>query len=145
MSPTSAYIDDVQVSYSGGLPCSTAESSATEDEPAYGELSEDSTFSEESVSVRYETDMVINVVPKLGRPLSKAIPLKIQYEDGFFSISNKELQILVGGETCAEALEEFYTFFCQDYRTWIETPDERLTEKALRIKKKYLEYVGIQV
>ncbi len=134
MSPTATFAGDVRLTYSEGLPCFGVESSVSESQSRRKEeISESSSLSGQRVNVEFETYINLNAIYNLGRPLAKAIPVVIRFEDGFYYVSNSELGILVGGDSCAEAIEEFCSFFVQDFQTWTETPDTKLTEKALNI------------
>jgi hypothetical protein len=73
--------------------------------------------------------------------LRKPIPVTIRLENGYFFVSNTELEITEGGSSLEQALGEFTDFFLDDYLNWRNIKDSEITAKAARIKQAYLEFV----
>lgn len=86
----------------------------------------------------------INYIPGLEMELKKPIEVKSHNENDMFYIECDELNIYVDGDTPDEVLTEFYNFFIEDFSNWIDEDDKDLTQDALMLKQKYLEYVNIK-
>ena len=80
-------------------------------------------------------------IPGIGK-LNKDLKLNVYANDSFFIVESKELKISDGGSDFMKALDNFYQYLVDDYKSWIEENDDNLTEKAIELKNKYFEYIG---
>lgn len=106
------------------------------------QLTENIAKEEENYSIK-EYDMKSNIDSISGLNLKKPIPINIRFEDDYFFIRCSELEIDEGAETQVQAMIEFKDFLFQDFQNWLEIDDSQLTDKALSIKHRYLEYIEI--
>lgn len=74
--------------------------------------------------------------------LHKDLELTVYSNDSFFTIESKDLNLSDGGSTFLSALDNFYTYLVEDYKSWLEEDNDNLTDKAIELKNKYAEYVG---
>ena len=86
---------------------------------------------------------VINYIHEFEYELKKPIQVKVTYEDELFYVESSELDIYVDGASEEEAFINFYDFFITDFENWVNSNDAELTDDAMEMKKKYLEYVSI--
>ena len=78
----------------------------------------------------------------LTRPIKiKTIDTDISVGGPWFQIICKELQIYSSGENRKKAWKDFCDFFTEDYRHWMDSDGERLTQDAIELKNKYKELV----
>lgn len=85
--------------------------------------------------------LFIENIPGLVYPLKKKIPVVVTYERGYVFATNTELDISLSAATVDEALSEFSAFFAVDFSHWMETPSEKLTANAARLKRTYFDYI----
>lgn len=84
----------------------------------------------------------IYVVPGLAQILRKPIPVVMRKEDDLFLAECRELDIVEGGTSEGEALEEFSRFFAIEVQSLLSASDESLDEDALQLRNRYREYLG---
>lgn len=87
---------------------------------------------------------LLTQIPGLSYKLKKPVPVTIEPEEDFYYVHNDELDINEGGASPETALDEFYTFFVNDFENWLNSSDKELSEDAKELKAKYLDYVDIQ-
>ena len=83
----------------------------------------------------------IQDIPGVGR-LRKPIVITVEKEPGSVLVTAPDLDITESGMTLADALEAFFAFFQEDLEHWQSTEDQQLTEDALALKRRYLDYVA---
>ena len=83
----------------------------------------------------------IRDIPGVGR-LRKPIAITVEKESGSVLVTAPDLDITESGMTLADALAAFFAFFQEDLEHWQSTEDQQLTEDALALKKRYLDYVA---
>lgn len=84
----------------------------------------------------------IYVVPGISHSLRKPIPVVLRKEDELFLAECRDLDIIEGGASEGEALEEFSRFFAIDAQSLLSATDESLNDDALQLRNKYREYLG---
>lgn len=76
-----------------------------------------------------------------GYKLKKQIPLKVGYIDDVWCLENEELGLHGCGKTLEEAKEDLEVVFETLVEEYLFEPDEKLSEKAVELKRKLSEYV----
>ncbi len=79
-----------------------------------------------------------------GKSLNLKIPLHIEgfFNDGFWEIENKFLNLICIAPTWEESLDDLREEFFFLVETYANSPDDKLSKDALELKKKILEVVG---
>lgn len=75
----------------------------------------------------------------LGK-LKKPIEIGVESSEGFFVLSNEELGIVEGGNSFAEAVAEFCSFFAADYNNLAGAGERDLADDARRLRELYKTY-----
>jgi hypothetical protein len=91
-------------------------------------------------SLSYSIELKLSSLEGIGA-LRIPLSVELKYSEGYYTISNRDLDIHETGSTIHAALSNFEYFFAEDLRTWRESPDDQLTSDALALKKKYAAYV----
>ncbi len=74
--------------------------------------------------------------------LKKPITIRLSYDKGIWCLENEELELFGCGKTLDEAFEDFKTVFESLVESYILEKDENLSDDALKLKKKLLEFLG---
>ena len=88
----------------------------------------------------------LRAIAGLNWNLREPITISIEHDlaDMIYIVRCSDLDICEIGATRDEAIEAFQAFFVADFEGWISLSDGKLTDKALKIKHKYLRYVDYQ-
>lgn len=74
--------------------------------------------------------------------LKKGLLVEIEFEDGYYLISNKELDITDQGETYEEAVENFLSFLSEDFQNIKSIEPDKLDPVLNEILLKYQELMN---
>lgn len=74
-------------------------------------------------------------------PLSEKLNCTVDFEDGFYTIENEDLNILVWAESRQEAEDAFYFSFYALYDNYYNEDDSNLSEEAVILKNKLRKYI----
>ena len=96
------------------------------------------------VLLRIVSEMKLALVHEIGGlgRLSRPLTLRVT-KSKRVCIECKELGIIEEGSNHEEALAEFQAFFRGDYENLMQTDERELSDGALDLKRRYLEYVPI--
>ena len=84
----------------------------------------------------------VSVIPGISQALRKPIQVVLRREGELFLAGSTELDIVEGGMSEGEALEEFCRFFAIEAQSLIDSLDDSLGNDALQLRDKYREYLG---
>jgi hypothetical protein len=66
--------------------------------------------------------------------LKKPLVCKVKIENNYYYIESKEMQIIAGGKSRKEAIKDFSEDFNHIYKNYNDTPDDKLSERLLKVK-----------